>query len=416
MKRLLLSCFVAASSLAFFPSCEKDDPEPEPRKADALVLTEKSAKVLDAGQRYSFELFKEVHALSGGENMMISSLSTSYALGMTYNGAAGTTRDAFRDVLHFGELDDQGVNESYKDLMSQLLYLDEQVEFSIANSIWYRLGFTVLDDFISINRDYFDAAVEELDFSDPGAKDIINGWIEDKTNDKIQDMLDYIPSSAVMYLVNAIYFNAKWKYQFDAEETSSGDFHLGDGGVSQAEFMKVNGAFNFIAGENFTAVELPYGDSAFSMVVILPSWNSTLDELVGGLDEKVWESMLSTSMVQNIQIEIPKFKYGFKSLLNDPLVNLGLGVAFGGGADFSRITPGGGIYISRVIHQTFIDVQEEGTEAAAATIVELRETAGPGGGSFFKADRPFLYVIKENSTSAILFMGKVEKPVYEEAD
>ncbi len=406
----------AAALIAALPACEKDDLQPEPRQPDALVLTEKSAKVLDAGQRFGFELFKEVYELSGQENMMISSLSTSYALGMTYNGSAGTTRDAFRDVLHYGELDDQEVNESYKDLMGQLLHLDKQVEFSIANSIWYRLGYPVLDDFISINRDYFDAAVEELDFSDPGAKDIINGWIEDKTNDKIQDMLDYIPSSAVMYLVNAIYFNAKWKYQFDAEETSSGDFHLGDGGVSQAEFMKVNGAFNFLAGENFTAVELPYGDSAFSMVLMLPNGNSSLDELVDGMDEDAWKSMLASPMVQNIQIEIPKFKYGFKSLLNDPLVNLGLGVAFGGGADFTRITPGGGIYISRVIHQTFIDVQEEGTEAAAATIVELREFSSPGGGSFFKADRPFLYVIKENSTSAILFMGKVEKPVYEEAD
>jgi len=164
-------------------------------------------------------------------------------------------------------------------------------------------------------------------------------------------------------------------------------------------------------GKGFSAVELPYGDSSFSMILMLPDWSSNLDELVEGLDEESWESMLATPGVQNVQIEIPKFKYGFKSLLNVPLINLGLGVAFQGGADFSRITPGGGIYISRVIHQTFIDVQEEGTEAAAATIVEIRETSGPGN-DFFRADRPFLYVIKENSTSAILFMGKVEKPEY----
>jgi len=417
MKNHLRSIGIVAILALIVFACEKNDPLPEPEAPGSFVLTEKSAKVLDAGQRFGFELFKEVHKLSDGENMMISSLSTSCALGMTYNGSAGNTKDAFRDVLHYGELDDQGINESYKDLMGQLVHLDKQVEFSIANSIWYRMGFTVLEPFISTNQDYFDAAVEELDFSDPGAKDIINGWIEDKTNDKIQDMLDFIPSSAVMYLVNAIYFNAKWKYQFDPEATLAGDFFKSDGSVSQAEFMKVNGAFNFMPGEDFSAIELPYGDSTFSMVLLLPAWNSTLDELVEGLDEESWENLLSIPGVRNVQIEIPKFKYGYKTLLNDPLINLGLGVAFGGGADFSRITPGGGIYISRVIHQTFIDVQEEGTEAAAATIVELRETAGPGGGvNIFRADRPFLYMIKENSTSTILFMGKVEQPEYEETD
>ncbi|MDX2432171.1 MAG: serpin family protein, partial [Bacteroides sp.] len=262
MKRHLLFLLSSIALLAFLPSCEKNNPIPDPGQPEALVLTEKSAKVLDAGQRYSFELFKEVHKISDGENMMISSLSTSYALGMTYNGSAGTTRDAFRDVLHYGDLEDQDVNESYKDLIGQLLHLDEQVEFSIANSIWYRLGFPVMDDFISVNKDFFDAAVEELDFLDPGAKDVINGWIEDKTNDKIKDMLDFIPSDAVMYLVNAIYFNAKWKYQFDAEATYTGNFHLDDGSVSQADFMKVNGTFNYLLGERFSAVELPYGDSS----------------------------------------------------------------------------------------------------------------------------------------------------------
>ncbi len=323
------------------------------------------------------------------------------------------TRDAFRNVLHYGDLDDQGVNESYKDLMGQLLHLDERVEFSIANSIWYKQGFTVLEDFISTNREYFDAAVEELDFADPGAKDIINGWIEEKTNDRIQDMLDYIPSSAVMYLVNAIYFNAKWKYQFDAEATTPGVFFKAEGSQTQAEFMKVKGAFNYLIGQGFSAVELPYGDSAFSMMILLPVSDSNLDELVEALDQELWAGLLATPVVRNVQIEIPKFKYGFKSLLNDPLINLGMGVAFGDGADFSRITPGGGICISRVIHQTFIDVQEEGTEAAAATIVEMRETSAGPDETVFRADRPFLYVIKENSTSAILFMGKVEEPVYE---
>ena len=392
-------------------SCEKVDPvEKEPKK---IVLNKKAAEILQADRQFAFELFKEIHGLSSEDNLMISPLSTSYALGMTLNGANGDTRDAFRQVLHFEDLTDQEVNESYQDLMAQLVTLDNQVQFSIANSIWYKLGYNVLQDFIDTNKDYFDAAVEELDFSDPGAVDIINGWIEEKTNDKIKDMLDFIPGDAVMYLINAIYFNATWKYQFDPEDTFEDNFNLEGGGTSRADFMQVEGSFNYTSQEDFTAVELPYGDSAFSMVVLLPKAEVSIANLVEALDAESWDSWLSSSYPANVKIQLPKFKYGFKSLLNDPLINLGLGIAFTDAADFSNMTPGGGIFISRVIHQTFIDVNEEGTEAAAATIVEMKELSGPGGPIAFRADKPFLYMIKENSTGALLFMGKVGKPVHE---
>jgi serpin B len=175
--------------------------------------------------------------------------------------------------------------------------------------------------------------------------------------------------------------------------------------------MQVEGSFNHSYQEHFETVELPYGDSAFSMVVLLPHSGVSTDELVDELSAENWDSWMNTAYPANVVVELPKFKYGYKQLLNDPLTKLGLGIAFTDGADFSHITPGGGIYISRVIHQTFIDVNEEGTEAAAATIVEMIESAGPG---TFKADRPFLYMIKENSTGALLFMGKVGKPEYED--
>jgi serpin B len=297
--------------------------------------------------------------------------------------------------------------------MSQLVTLDDEVQFSIANSIWYKLGYNVLQDFINTNEEYFDAAVEELDFSDPGAKDIINGWIEEKTNDKIQDMLDYIPADAVMYLINAIYFNANWKYQFDPEETFEDDFNLAEGGTHRCDFMQIEGGFNYTSQEKFSAVELPYGDSAFSMVLLLPKPEVSIEALVADLDAESWDSWMNAAYPDNVLIQLPKFKYDFKSLLNDPLTELGLGIAFTESADFSRITPGGGIFISRVIHQTFIDVNEEGTEAAAATIVEMIESSVPEI-TQFRADKPFLYMIKENSTGALLFMGKVGKPEYEE--
>ncbi len=405
----IITATVLLVVIAAFPACEKKDPVPD--GPNTIELRKKSAEIIEADQQFAFELFNQVVSLSQQENIMISPLSVSYALGMTYNGASGTTLDAFRDVLHFGELTNQEVNESYKDLMGQLVHLDNKVEFSIANGIWYKEGYPVLDEFIRTNQDYFDAAVEELDFSDPASVDIINGWIEQKTNDKIKDMLDYIPSDAIMYLVNAIYFNAKWKYQFDPEETYTGIFNQENGATLDAAFMKINGGFNYTVNDLFTAVELPYGDSTFSMVVLLPSGGHTTGDLLKEMDIARWDAWFGTPNPVNIRIELPKFTYGWKDLLNDPLINLGLGIAFGSGADFSRITPGADIYISRVIHQTFIDVQEEGTEAAAATIVELLETSMPAE-PVFKADKPFLYVIRENSTSAILFMGKVGKPEY----
>ncbi|MFO7932583.1 MAG: serpin family protein [Bacteroidales bacterium] len=196
----IIAVLILLSALFIFPACEKSGaPDREPKQ---IELRKKSSEIIRADREFAFELFREVCTLNEQENIMVSPLSVSYALGMTLNGAAGTTRDAFRDVLHFGDLTDQEVNESYQDLMDQMVRLDEQVKFSIANSIWYRLGYQVLEEFITTNRTYFDAMVSELDFSDPQSVEIINDWIEEKTNDKIRDMLDQIPGDAVMYLIN----------------------------------------------------------------------------------------------------------------------------------------------------------------------------------------------------------------------
>ena len=408
MKKYWISSAFFVIAIGIFFSCEKAEPvDKEPKKIDLLKTT---SAIIEADKAFGFELFREVYHNSDEVNLMISPLSVSYALGMTYNGAAGTTLDAFVDVLHFDELTHQEVNETYKDLMGQLVTLDDKVEFSIANSIWYKQGFEVLPEFIATNQEYFDAAVEEINFYDPQTLETINQWIEDKTNGKIKDMLDYIPVDAVMYLINAIYFNAQWKYEFDKEKTHEDNFILSDGSIHKTDFMLVNGSFSYTSNDDFQAVELPYGDSAFSMVVMLPSGVNKVNDLVNKLDAENWDTWFNNSIMEKVQVELPKFKYGYKDLLNDPLKNLGLGIAFSGGADFTRINPLIDIFISRVIHQTFIDVQEEGTEAAAATIVEMRYESAIDTPIMFRVDRPFLYFIKENSTGAILFVGNVGKP------
>lgn len=408
MKRLLIPLSSMLIILLVVVSCDIISPQDTP--PTPVDLNFKSAEIIKADQQFAFELFSEISSLSTEENIMISPLSVSYALGMTYNGAEGATLEAFNDVLHFDELTRQEVNESYKDLMGQLVTLDDQVEFTIANSIWYRQGASVLDSFISTNREYFDAVVEELDFSDPASVDVINDWIEEQTNDKIKDMLDQIPPAAYMYLVNAIYFNAEWKYTFDEEDTFSGDFNLEEGGTETVDYMQIEQQFGYTRQEDYAAVELPYGDSAFSMVAFRPADGISVDSFITMYGQEEWSNLVALSATQEVNVHLPRFKYEFKSLLNDPLTEMGLGIAFGGDADFSGITRETDLYISRVIHQSFIDVNEKGTEAAAATIVEMRESSI---GNFIRFDRPFVYMIKENSTGAILFMGKVGRPVYE---
>ncbi len=408
MKSYTSYIIIILISVITFPSCKES--EPLQREIPKISLNKKAAELIKADKAFGFELFREVYTLNEEDNIMISPLSISYALGMTYNGAAGTTLQAFNDVLHFGDLTTEEVNESYKDLMNQLLHLDDQVEFSIANSIWYRLGFQVLSEFINTNRDYFDASVKEIDFGDPQIVEVINQWIEDKTNDKIKDMLDFIPPDAVMYLINAIYFNAQWKYKFEKEDTYEGDFKLTDGIKEQVDYMRVSGDFKYTSNEDFKAIELPYGDSTFSMVVMLPSTGKEVSDLVANLDVAHWDSWFNNSKLTGVQVDLPKYRYEFKNLLNDPLISLGLGAAFSGEADFTRINAAENLFISRVIHQTFIDVQEKGTEAAAATIVEM--TCSVTGVTYFRVNKPFLYLIKENSTGAIVFIGKVGKPEY----
>jgi len=415
MKKEFIFLVIWIITAGIFPSCEKSGPldkEPEEtntEESEETGLQKRTPEIIKADKAFGLELFRELCSTSESDNLMISPFSVSCALGMTYNGAAGTTLDAFVDVLHFENLTTREVNATYKDLMGQLATKDDKVELSIANSIWYRAGFSVLDEFIATNREYFDAAVEQINFSSPQSVDIINQWIEDKTNGKIQDMLEQIPDDAIMFLINALYFNAQWKYEFEEGKTRQGNFFPEDGSVHTTDYMYVHGNFNYFSNDDLQAVELPYGDSSFSMIIIWPSGENKVSDLLNKLDTVHWDSWFANPAMTELYFEMPKFKFDYKVQLNDPLINLGLGVAFSGEADFTRINPAGGIYISRVIHQTFIDVQEKGTEAAAVTVVQADRSMS---GLTLIVDKPFLYFIKDNSTGAILFIGKVGKPEY----
>ena len=393
-------------------SCEKtNNVEPGPKE---INLTQKGKILVEADNLFGIKLFKEVlKAEEPEENVMISPLSVSLALAMTYNGAAGDTKEAMEKTLELNGLTVDEINENYKMLIDALVSVDPKVLMSIANSIWYKHTFNVEQDFIDVNQNYFYAEVSPLDFYDPEAVNTINNWVADKTNDKITEILDEIPADAVMYLINAIYFKGIWKYEFDESDTEEKPFYLSDGTTKDVPMMVQEGSFNYLSNDILQAVEMPYGAGNYSMIILLPQSNKTADDIIDRLSNENWNRWLSEFYeAEKVQIHLPKFRFEYKNLLNDELKNMDMEIAFDpSNADFSKINSNGGLYISRVIHKSFIEVNEEGTEAAAVTLVEMFRS---GGGETFIVNKPFIFVIKEKYTNSIIFMGKVMEPEYED--
>ena len=382
------------------------------------VSTEKSDEIADSADKnlvdanggFGFDIFKELTAEDKDSNVFISPLSILLALGMTYNGAVGDTNLAMAEALGFNEFDLEELNSGFHDLLVSIMNADSDIELSIANSIWYKLGYGVNQDFIDRNEKYYSSEVNEIDFTGSGALDTINGWIEDATKEKIKKMLDVIPPDAVMYLINAIYFKGDWTSPFEESMTVDDDFYLLDGTTKTVPMMSQEGNFAYFDGDNFSAAKLPYGEEKMAMYIILPDEGVELDSVIESLNEESWDGIRQSFYGTEVSLVMPKYKmeYGIK-ILNDVLINLGMGIAFGAEADFSGISPG--IFISQVLHKAVIEVNEKGSEAAAATVVEMVESAmEPTEIVEFIVNRPFFFMIGDDRSGSILFMGKVVEP------
>jgi serine protease inhibitor len=402
MNRLLFPCLIISAVLA---GCAKDKSD-EKRELVQVSLTPNQKSLVLSNNAFGFDMFRTINkAENGNKNLFISPLSISLALAMTTNGAGGDTRTEMQNTLRFPDLSADEINGYFQKLSNTLLDLDPTVKLGIANSIWYRLGFTVLPDFLSINESYYNAEVQALDFSDPESVNTINGWCATKTNDKIKKVLDHIGPDVVMYLINAIYFKGQWTYDFDKDLTTEGTFNMSTSEQSTVPFMHQQGAFEYYSNDSLQVLEMPYGQGNFSMVVLLPTTGHSVSALANGLSPEIWNEWLADTTKENVDIAMPKFKFEYERIMNEDLIGLGMVKAFGP-ADFSNINPDADLCISMVKHNSFVDVNEEGTEAAAVTVVEIVETSMP---TFvpFVADRPFLFAIRETTTNTILFMGKV---------
>jgi serine protease inhibitor len=402
MNRVLLVIL----AVILFSGCEKFKNNKEPK---SFPLTAKQQEVVTSGNEFTADILKKVNASEPDDkNLFFSPFSISMALGMTLNGAIGVTRDEMIQTLQLQGLSMDEINASYKYLIDNLVSLDKDVTFDIANSIWYRDDYTILPDFIQLNQDNFYAEVTGLDFSKAEeSKNTINNWVSDKTHGKIEEIVDQIDPSSFMFLINALYFNANWKYQFDKSESSESDFQLSDGSNTQTTFMHQKLDVQSYSDDLLQAIELPYGEGNYSMVVMLPQYNKDVEDIIDAFSTTNWNSWLNNMITQQgLDIYLPKFSYDYEIELKDILIQLGMEKAFTGQAEFSNIHPNLPLYISKVKHKAFVDVHEEGTEAAAVTSVEINFTSIQE----FRANKAFLFCIKERNTNAILFVGKLMNP------
>ena len=368
------------------------------------ALTDGEAEVLEGSNAFGFDLLQEILRETPDSTVFLSPLSASMALGMTMNGAAGELWESMRDALRFGNLSQEEINASYRSLTDLLRGLDPAVTFDLANSIWHVTGLTLTEDFRAVTKEVFDAESHALEFSAPDAADVINAWVEEATRGRIQDMVPSpIPPGIITYLLNATYFQGRWTDAFEPDSTSRGTFHLPDGGEGRADFMTRTGSMLSTSAPLYDAVELPYGEEeAFAMTIVVPRNEATvaqvLEELAGG----EWHTLVGNLQRRSARILLPRFELEWEQVLDDFLDRMGM--QFGG--DLSPMFGEPGPRIEEVKQKTFVRVDEEGTEAAAATSVAI----GISGLHEVRADRPFLLAIRERVSGTVLFLAAIVEP------
>ncbi len=397
--------------LSIFLGCAKEDPQQE-NLPDLTPLSADQVELVASSNDFSLELFKKVNETEPDQNTFISPLSVGMALAMVYNGADGETKTQIQETLGFEGLSSDELNQAFQQLRNSLLQMDKKVNLNIANSVWYDQNYEVQQQFKETMLASYDAEVRGLDFSKAGSKDVINSWVAGKTNDKIQNLLLSIPSDVVMYLINAVYFKADWTYQFDKAKTKPDIFYTPDATVARPDMMHSDGAkFLFYGNEQLKLIDLPYGNQQYSMTIILPEGGIT-ETFLQGLSANTLQSWLDQTKEASMQVVLPKFKSAYEKTLNEVLIDMGIETAFTQNADLSNLLVGqDGLLISRVLHKAFIEVNEEGSEAAAATAVEIGLTSVSPAPPVMVVNRPFVYLIREKHTGAILFAGKMLNPL-----
>lgn len=369
-------------------------------------------QLVSANTRFGFKLFSALTNQQPNQNVFVSPSSVAIALAMVYNGASGETQRDMARAMEIQGMNLQVLNQANADLKALLENPDPKVQLSIANSLWARQGVPFKPEFIQRNQQFYQAKLTELNFADPRAVSTINGWVNQSTRGKITEIVDQLSADDVMVLINAIYFKGNWSRQFDKQQTKTEPFYLANGSSKNHPLMTQRSEYRYLDHSLFQGVMLPYGEGRrMSMVVLLPKKNSTLNELERNLTAENWDQWMNQFRNRQGSIQIPRFKLEYKAELTRILAQLGMGNAFTRQANFSGISPVP-TQIDQVNHKTFVEVNEEGTEAAAVTSIGIRATAAiPMDEPFqMKVDRPFFCAIRDNQTGSVLFMGAIVDP------
>lgn len=391
-------------------SCSKNNASKKPLTPFNTV--EKGTELVNKNNQFTFKTFKEILKENEHKNTFFSPASLSLALGMTYNGANDATKKAFENTLLYNGFNINTINNVNKNIIQHLSDDSSGSVFRVANSIWMNKNINVKKSFIDINKENYFAEVNAVDFSKASTVNTINNWVSNKTNKKIPKIVEKIGSTDIMYLINALYFKGLWKHKFDKNLTKKETF------TNKKEAKKVDMMFleenvAYFQNDIFSSIKLPYKNDKFSMTVLLPSKNKTVNDITNALSQENWTKWNKKYAVEDVNIFFPKFKFSFSQKLNDILIKLGLGNAFSNKADFSNISDNTSSKISKVLQKTFVNVDEEGTEAAAATVVVMALTSAAPSKKIFKVNKPFLFMITEKATNSICFIGKINMPAYE---
>ncbi len=387
-------------------SCEKYNERNNPYKE--LEIPTKATKFVEDGNAFSFEFIDRINALDK-KDYIISPLSMQFLLGMILNGAEGATAEEICKVLGYGAGEIDAVNEYVHSLLKQLPAMDKQTTLNIANAIFVDDGWPLLDSYVKAVEKSYDAKVSNLDFGNNTASlNAINGWCKKQTHGMIDKILDEVDPAMLCYLLNAIYFKSQWKEKFSKSATAEESFTKEDGTKKQVKMMKQNEKFSYQENKIYQAVRMSYGNGVFAMTVLLPKEGYKVADVTAYLKKADWSEVRFGWERPEVDLWFPRFETKYSIKLNDVLSAMGMPRSFDPDlAEFKAMSKYAG-YLSFVKQDAVIKVDEEGTEAAAVSIGGMmKETAAPPMEKVvFHADHPFLYLISENSTGAILFAGR----------
>ena len=393
----------------FLSDCE-DDPV---IVANGSGSTPEGVKaVADANNEFALDLYSQFKG--DGGNIFYSPYSISVALAMTSEGARDQTAEEMQSVLHF-PADVSVRRPNFASIYNEINKRDKSYLLSTGNALWAQKDYNFLDDYMDVVLKYYGGNVTNLDFvgDAEGSRQMINSWIEEQTNDKIKDL---IPAGVLgaytrLVLTNAIYFKGTWVKQFEKEDTREEDFTIGGGETVKVDMMVLTGEearFNYTETDEIQVLEMPYDGNELSMLVILPK-GDTLDVVEDSLTAEKLDGWRDSLTTQNVRVYFPKFKFETKYFMVETLSAMGMPTAFTSNADFSGMDGTRNLFIQSVIHQAFVEVNEEGTEAAAATAIVMAMSA-VSQDKVFRADHPFIFIIQQRETRNILFMGRVDNP------